>query len=134
MFPPPNYASILDNELNKFLEVHQRSLLPSKLSLFNSLRSFFKTHMFPVAETWVYNITNEAIQELTNPLSIEITPNSTLSENQKSQILNLIHLSMAINPEITLYKMKSLSSYFKEDASFKLRSLISQWWLGVREK
>ena len=30
--------------------------------------------------------------------------------------------------------MKSLASYFKGDASFKLRSFISQWWLGVREK
>ena len=88
--PNLNLMLILVSELTSFLEVHNQDLLKCKDSLKHSLQPFFHNHIFPLATTWIRNISEAAVQESQSFLSVKIAPYNQLSDDQILDIKKLI--------------------------------------------
>ena len=121
-------------ELTLFLYVHQPKLVQHKPYLEVQLKSFFKSNLFPLAKTWILNISEVALSEYDEPLLLETPPHSCLSKEQIMKVRKLIQKSSGINPEVTFNNMASKLGSFHCSIDFKIELFLPQWWLGVREE
>ena len=95
----PNLMVILATELHSFLVTHQPILIGYERPVLDSLRSFFSCYIFPLVSSCLGNFSSVFTQEL-QPLVIEKSAFSPISDEDLNKIRNLIKKSYSVNPEI----------------------------------
>ena len=128
-----NLATILLQEFYGFIETHQASLQPLHNEVFNGVKAFFTREVFPLAETWINNVSAVSVSEVKSTLNITIDPDRILNENDRSKIMEKLAMSEKINDVRMLEEMEKRTKNFKNIYSFNLQMFLPIWWMGVKE-
>lgn len=125
---------ILALELSSYLQVKQPQIKKQEKVIYSSLKSFFSTHICPIANLWISNVSEVAEKEYYSPLTLKINANSDFGEEYLKVIRKLVEKSSFINPEVVISTMQSKAAMFTTQTSFKISAFLPLWWLGVREE
>ena len=110
--PAPNLMLILALELSSYLQVNQPQIKKQEKVLYSSLKSFFSTHICPIANLWISNVSEVAEKEYYSPLTLKINANSDFGEEDLKVIRNLVEKSSFIDTEIVISTMQSKAAMF----------------------
>jgi hypothetical protein len=130
----PSLESILVKEYRSFARLHQPSMQSiEELVVNGSLSSFFAREIFPIAATWIKNITEVVMLEMNGTMSVKVLEDWSFSKEEQIKIRCLVEKSKQINCGVALLHMKEKLPNFVNKFGFNIGLFLPLWWMGVKE-